>query len=97
MKDWFKARNIWGAAILALSDAEAGRLMKALWMYTMTGEQQNLSGAEKAIFAMILMTLGQDEQKDANISTVRAAAGSTGGKQTQAKRANGSKHKQLLQ
>lgn len=62
MNDWFKARNIWGAAILALSDAEAGRLMKALWTYTMTGEQQNLSGAEKAIFAMILMTLGQDEK-----------------------------------
>lgn len=40
---------------------------------------------------MILMTLGQDEQKDANISTVRAAAGSAGGKQTQA---NASKRKQ---
>lgn len=91
MNDWFKARNIWGAAILALSDAEAGRLMKALWTYTMTGEQQNLSGAEKAIFAMILMTLGQDEQKATNISAVRAAAGSTGGKQTQA---NSSKRKQ---
>jgi hypothetical protein len=91
MKDWFKARNIWGAAIISLSDAEAGRLMKALWTYTMTGEKLNLSGSEKAIFAMILMTLGQDEQKDANISTVRAAAGSTGGKQTQA---NASKRKQ---
>ena len=91
MKDWFKARNIWGAAIMTLSDAEAGRLMKALWEYTMTGERQNLSGAEKGIFAMILMTLGQDEQADAQISEKRAAAGSIGGKQTQA---NASKIKQ---
>ena len=92
MKDWFKARNIWGAAILSLSDAEAGRLAKALWSYTMSGEQQNLSGAEKGVFAMILMTLGQDEQANADISQKRALAGSTGGKQTQA---NASKRKQI--
>lgn len=62
MKEWFKARNIWGAAFLSLSDAEAGRLAKALWSYTMGIELPNLSGAEKAIFAMILMTLGQDKE-----------------------------------
>lgn len=96
MNDWFKARNIWGAAILSLSDAEAGRLAKALWTYTMTGEQQNLSGAEKGIFAMMLMTLGQDEQANADISKKRALAGSMGGKQ---KQANGSKcyqNKQMI-
>ena len=94
MKDWFKARNIWGAAIIAMSDAEAGRLAKAVWTYTMTGEQQNLSGAEKGIFAMILMTLGQDEQANADISQKRALAGSMGGKQTQA---NASKEQQTEQ
>ena len=92
MKDWFKARNIWGAAILSLSDAEAGRLVKAVWTYTMTGEKQELSGAERGAYALILMTLGQDEQADAVISMKRAAAGSTGGKQTQA---NASKTKQI--
>lgn len=85
MKDWFKARNIWGAAFFSLSDAEAGRLAKALWQYTMTGEQQNLSGAERGAFAMILMTLGQDEQAEADISRKRAVAGSMG---AQAKQAN---------
>ena len=75
MKEWFKARNLWGAAILTLSDTEAGRLMKALWSYTMTGEQPNLSGAERGIFAMIQMTLSQ-------------AAGSAGGKQKVANQAN---------
>lgn len=88
MKEWFKARNIWGAAIMTLSDAEAGRLMKALWNYTMTGEQQNLSGAEKGIFALILMTLGQDDARESEISEKRAAAGSIGGKQKQANQAN---------
>ena len=92
MNDWFKARTIWGAAFMSLSDAEAGRLAKALWTYTMTGEQLNLSGAEKGIFAMILMTLGQDEQDAADISRKRAVAGSIGGKQIQANR---SKQKQI--
>ena len=88
MKDWFKARNIWGAAIQALSDAEAGRLMKALWKYTMTGEQQNLSGSEKAIFALILMTLSQDEEQVNDLSRKRADAGSLGGRQKVANQAN---------
>jgi hypothetical protein len=88
MKEWFKARNLWGAAILTLSDTEAGRLMKALWSYTMTGEQPNLSGAERGIFAMIQMTLSQDEAIDAEISKKRAAAGSAGGKQRVANQAN---------
>lgn len=88
MKDWFKARNIWGAAIQALSDAEAGRLMKALWKYTMTGEQQNLSGSEKAIFALILMTLSQDEEQANELSRKRADAGSLGGMQKVANQAN---------
>lgn len=88
MKDWFKARNIWGAAIQALSDAEAGRLMKALWKYTMTGEQQNLSGSEKAIFALILMTLSQDEEQANDLSRKRAEAGSLGGRQKVATQAN---------
>ena len=96
MNDWFKARNIWGAAILSLSDAEAGRLAKALWTYTMTGEQQNLSGAEKGIFAMMLMTLGQDEQANADISKKRALAGSMGGKQKQANSSKCYQNKQMI-
>ena len=74
MKEWFKARNIWGAAILALTDEEAGRLMKALWVYTMTGQQTELQGAEKGIFAMIQMTLEQDEKHDQEISMKRSRA-----------------------
>jgi hypothetical protein len=75
---------------LTLSDAEAGRLAKAIWSYTMSNEEQNLSGAEKGLFAMIQMQLDQDAQHDADISEKRASAGAAGGKQTQA---NASKEK----
>lgn len=74
MKDWFKARNVWGATILALSDAEAGRIAKAIWSYTMNGEIMPLEGAEKGIFPMILMTLTQDEERESDISAKRSHA-----------------------
>ena len=74
MKEWFKARNVWGAAITALSDEEAGRLVKAIWAYTMNGKITEIDGAGKGIFALILMTLGQDEERDAEISAKRSKA-----------------------
>lgn len=74
MKDWFKARNIWGAAISALSDEEAGRLAKAIWAFTMNGEIQTIEGAGKGILAMILLTLGQDAERDDEISEKRSYA-----------------------
>ena len=74
MKEWFKARNIWGAAITALSDEEAGRLAKAIWAFTMDGEIMEIEGAGKGILAMILMTLTQDEEKDNDISAKRSNA-----------------------
>jgi len=74
VKDWFKARNIWGAAISALSDEEAGRLAKAIWAYTMDGEITEIDGAGKGIFAMILLTLGQDAERDDEISEKRSFA-----------------------
>ena len=92
MKEWFKARNVWGAAIQTLSDAEAGRLMKALWAYTMTGEEPNLSGAEKGIMALIMLTLSQDEEQTAEISRKRAEAGAIGGKQRVINAINASKY-----
>ena len=94
MKEWFKARNVWIGAFSALSDAEAGRLAKALWAYTATGEQVELSGNEKGCFAMILYTLQMDEKENAEISAKRAANGSRGGKQRVANQANANFAKQ---
>ena len=88
MKEWFKARNIWNGAFTALSDAEAGRLAKALWHYTTTGEQVELSGNEKGCFAMIIYTLQQDEADNGTLSEKRREAGGKGGKQRVANQAN---------
>ena len=74
MKDWFKARNVWGATILALSDEEAGKIAKAIWAYTMNGELIPLEGSARGIFPMILLTLQQDEERDSDISAKRSNA-----------------------
>lgn len=88
MKEWFKARNVWGATILALSDEEAGRIAKAIWSFTMNGEIMQLEGAEKGIFPMILMTLMQDEAHNAEVSAKRAEVGALGGRQKVANATN---------
>lgn len=88
MDEWFKARLIWHKGIEALSDAEAGRLAKALWKFAATGEVENLGGGEKFAFAMCRATLEQDVQRRDEISEVRSKAGKNGAKQ---KKANGNK------
>jgi hypothetical protein len=88
MDEWFKARLIWHKGIEALSDAEAGRLAKALWKFAATGEVENLGGGEKFAFAMCRATLEQDMQRRDEISEVRSKAGKNGAKQ---KKANGNK------
>lgn len=84
MREWFKARNVWGAMLEKLPDDEAGRIAKAIWAYTMNGEVIELEGASSGILAMILMVLQQDEEHDAGVSRVRAIAGAKGGSQKQA-------------
>lgn len=87
MKEWFKARNIWYGAFIALSDAEAGRLAKALWTYTATGKETELTGNEKGCYAMIRFTMQQDEAERGNLSEKRREAGLAG---ALAKQANAS-------
>ena len=75
MKEWFKARNVWGAAIRSLPDEDAGRLAKAIWTYTMDGEVVDIEGAGQGVLAMALMALKQDEERDSTISAKRSLAG----------------------
>lgn len=93
MKDWFKARNVWGAAFLSLSDEEAGQLVKALWSYTMTGKEPDLPSTLVGSFAIFKMMLDQDDNKELEISSKRSEAGRKGGmqrpkKQNEANQAN---------
>ena len=74
MKEWFRARNIWGAAIMIMTDEEAGKLAKAVFSYTMNGEIMPLAGAGQSIFAMIMASLQKDAERDAEIALKRAKA-----------------------
>lgn len=88
---WFKFYSIWGDGVAELSDAEAGRFIKAVCCYAETGEIQSLSGNERILFAMTLKQLKQDKDRSTKISSARAEAGRSGGlssKQTEAKQAN---------
>ena len=87
MKEWFRARNAWGVSIKTLTDEEAGRLMKALWEYTMTGQQAELRGREEVIYALMLFTLRQDDENDSMIAVKRSACGTAGGRPRKAKKA----------
>ena len=80
MKDGFKARNFWGGAIRALTDEEAGRLIKAVFEYTTTGKQPKLQGAEKGIFLMIASILKEDEEEERRQIENKVKAGAAGGK-----------------
>ena len=81
MKDGFKARNFWGGAIRALTDEEAGRLIKAVFEYTTTGKQPKLQGAEKGIFLMIASILKEDEEEERRQIEKKVKAGAAGGRQ----------------
>lgn len=80
MDEWFKARLIWHEGIEALSDAEAGRLAKALWKYAATGEVTTGSGGEKFALATCLATLRNDADERTKLSEIRSRSGSQGGR-----------------
>lgn len=78
MRDWFKARNAWGAVFESMPDAEAGKLVKALWSYTMTGIIPECDGYIGGLLTMMRLTLDMDKEKEQDISKKRAAAGLRG-------------------
>jgi len=86
MKEWFRARNVWGAVFSTLPDAEAGALVKALWEYTMTGQVAELQGSLQSILSMFILTMKQDEEYDNDISSKRSACGLAGAKKREANR-----------
>jgi len=92
--DWFKFHTIWGGGIRELSDAEAGRFIKALIDFEEFGESQPLTGAEKVVYSIACKQLKQDAERNAEISRKRAENGRIGGLSSKQKEANISKTKQ---
>ena len=71
MMDWFKMQTVWGASVERLSDAEAGRFIKALYAFVRDGvEYEGSSGREDPTIWLALEALRGDiesfKQKEAN-------------------------------
>ena len=92
--EWFKFHTIWGEGAYELSDAEAGRLLKAICKYQTTGEIISLSGNERILFSMALIQMKQDAEHNAKVSAARAEAGRIGGLKSKQMEANDSNYKQ---
>ena len=59
--DWFKMQTVWGAGVERLSDAEAGRFIKALYAFVRSGEEYvGSSGREDPITWQALEALRGD-------------------------------------
>lgn len=92
--EWFKFHTIWGEGAYELSDAEAGRFLKAICKYQTAGEITSLSGNERVLFSMALIQMKQDTEHNAKVSASRAEAGRIGGLKSKQLQANDSKCKQ---
>ena len=71
MMDWFKMQTVWGASVERLSDAEAGRFIKALYAFVRGGDEyEGSSGREDPVTWQALETLRRDvesfKEKEAN-------------------------------
>ena len=71
---WFKFYTAWDDVIQELTDAEAGRFLKALMTYEKTGEIKSLTGTERIMYNVALKQLKQDAEHVAEISKIRSEA-----------------------
>ena len=94
--EWFKFYTAWGEGIQELSDAEAGRFIKALCASAESEETPSLSGAEKVLYAIASRQLKQDADHAARISSVRAEAGRGRGLNSKQMQANANNCLQML-
>ena len=71
---WFKFYIAWDDVIQELTDAEAGRFLKALMAYEKTGEIKSLTGTERIMYNVALKQAKQDAEHVAEISKIRSEA-----------------------
>lgn len=71
-----------------LSDAQLGKLFRAMLNYSITGAEPKLAGAVKMAFQFIKVTMDEDKQKYNSICEKRKESGSIGGKQKVANASN---------
>lgn len=61
--EWFKMRMIWGKSVKRLSDAEAGRFIKAIYEFMDDGKEYDGSGREELMIIQALETLRQERDE----------------------------------
>lgn len=79
MNVWFKAKVDWADALELLSDAEAGRFVKALWHFAASGEERSLDGQARLLYTVALADLRREAGARERISAQRREAGRLGG------------------
>lgn len=67
---FFRFRYRWQRSIERLTDAEAGRLVKAMLYYSMTGAETDLPGKESATMTALLDDLDEDKAEAAYRSEI---------------------------
>ena len=72
----------------SLTDAQIGKLFKAMLDYSITGNEPKLSGVLKVAFQFIKVTMDEDKQKYDSICEKRRENASLGGKQKVANASN---------
>lgn len=65
---YFRFRYKWQRRIERLTDAEAGRLIKAMLYYSMTGEEVDLPGKESGTWDSVIDDLDEDRKDAAGTS-----------------------------
>lgn len=78
-----------GATVDMLSDAEAGRLLKALLHYNTSGKEDSLPGQERLIFAMLKAQIERDNNSYATKCEANRENGKKGGRPKNPTKANG--------
>lgn len=64
--DWFKMQTVWGSSIERMTDAEAGRFIKAVYAFVRYGEEYNGNGKEEMLVWQALDILRMDLAKFAD-------------------------------
>lgn len=70
---FFRFRYRWQRSFERLTDAEAGRLVKAMLYYSMTGGEVDLPGKESVLMSMLLDDLEEDRTEAAGTSCTNRA------------------------
>ena len=87
-KNSFIMYQLWGAAIKHMTDAQAGALLKAIYLYQETGNTEISDPAISLVFDIVRQKMDEDSEKYDQVCSVRSANGKKGGRPVKASGSN---------